>query len=120
MSARPLEATLTEFIDRVRANRLALRMLADWRRRILVEATDSGERYLLVSTGKGIDPLSLPDPAGEADIHVRAPAAILVEIFRGERNPMTEYLAGTLQFHGTTADEMRLDAVVAEIWADVS
>jgi hypothetical protein len=118
MTARPLEEALVDFIERVRGNRLALRMLADWRRRILVEATDSGERYLLVSTGNGIGPLRRPEGQEEVDIRIRGPEAVLVDIFRGERNPMTEYLAGNLKYQGTASDEMRLDAVVGEIWSE--
>jgi hypothetical protein len=118
MTTRPLEEALVEFVERVRGNRLALRMLADWRRRILVEATETGERYLLVSTGNGIGPLGRPDGQEETDIRIRGSSAILVDIFRGDRNPMTEYLAGNLEYQGTASDEMRLDAVVGEIWSE--
>lgn len=113
--ATALEEALEGFVVRLSQDRLTLRMLADWRRRILIEASDTRERFLIVSTGTGVGPVEHPT-GGEEDMCIAGQAAVLAEIFLGTRDPMVEYLAGRIAYRGTQPDEIRLDAVVRSMW----
>lgn len=115
-----LRQALEEFVVRVNGNGLVRRMLADWERRILIEARDTGERYFLVSTGSGVGPVEDAgadvEAGSAADMRITGDAGVLTGIFRGERNPAEEYMAGRVGFHGSSRDEMRLDAVIQYVW----
>ncbi len=119
MTGDALEFALAEFIERLNHDDVARRMLADWRRRILVEAVDTGGRFVLVSTGTGAGDLEIPrDPGDAVDMRIFGGSSVLVDIFMGRRDPIDEYMAGRLRFQGMQADEIRLDAVVACLWDD--
>lgn len=117
MSEEGLRRALDRFIARLNGDDVARRMLRDWRRRILVEAADTGESFVLVSTGTGSGDLQLPKaPEDAIDMRILGSSSVLVDVFLGRSDPMDEYMAGRLRFQGSQPDEIRLDAVVGCLW----
>ena len=109
-----LYEVLRLFQTRVNAEPTVKKMLRDWDRRLAIEATDGPSYTVIVQGGQMVDILAevAPDP----DVSLMADTDVLTGIFTGTLNPMWAYNAGDLAFHGSTPDEMRLDAVVQYVW----
>lgn len=109
-----LHETVRVFAARINADAKLRKMVSDWDREIALVATDDGsEAGFRVRDGivSALD--AAPEPA---DVLLRADAATLVGVFRGEVSPTEPYVDGTLLVQGSQEDVLRLDFLSLMIW----
>ncbi|MGB9887654.1 MAG: SCP2 sterol-binding domain-containing protein [Moorellales bacterium] len=107
---------LADFRDRCNADPQLRRMLADWDRTILIQATDADSSYVLIVKDGTV--FLDHGQAGQADLTVSAKLDLLVDLFSGRITPTEPYLNGTLRVLGREEDVMRLDFISLMIWGE--
>ncbi|MCR4420309.1 MAG: SCP2 sterol-binding domain-containing protein [Clostridia bacterium] len=109
---------LADFRDRCNADPQLRRLLLDWDRDILVQATDADSSYVLTVRDGTVYLDHRGGEVGRPDVTVSAEIALLVELFSGRITPTEPYLNGTLKVLGTEEDVMRLDFISLMIWGE--
>lgn len=109
-----LAETVKVFAGRINDDEKLRKMVSDWDRRIALVATDTPVGVGFEVKGGVVTALTdAPDPA---DVLMRADAATLVGVFRGELSPTEPYVDGTLLVQGSQEDVLRLDFLSLMIW----
>lgn len=110
-----LRQVLAGFAQKVNGHKLVQKMMKDWTRNIVLDATDAGVAWTLAVLDGKVQEVR-DGRAEPAHVVLAAPEAVLAGIFEGRLNPAKEFSAGRLKFSGSSKDEMRLDAVVQYVW----
>ncbi len=112
--AEVLRETVDAFAARVNRDDRLRKMVADWDRTIALVATDESVAAGFQVLAGRVLPLG-EAPMG-ADVLLRADAATLIGVFRGDLSPTEPYVDGTLQVQGSQEDVLRLDFLSLMIW----
>lgn len=124
MTTRPvteftdLAECLEDFRERFNSNPRAAKLVKNWNRRVMLEATDTGAAYTLVIEDQRVRSID-EGPADTDDeylVHLQASYAILMEIFSGNYNPSTALLDGLLAVFSNERDKVKLEACAMVIW----
>jgi hypothetical protein len=113
------EAVLTDFKERFNTNPRAQKLVKDWERLIVLEATDSRSAYGLVVEEqqlKEVRRLESFDDEADDLVHLQAEEQILRAIFSGKYNPATALTDGALAVFSKERDKVKLEALAMVIW----
>lgn len=116
MSASQLRDGLLRFQRNVNDHPQMRKVLNDWDRDILVEASDAPERYLLLVRDRRMDEVTTGDPSGIDIISIKAPLETLMEIFCGFLSPAQAHDEGVLQVFASERDQVKLDTISLLLW----
>jgi hypothetical protein len=109
-SPTEVERKLSELIARLDANEKGARSLADTLpepRTLAVHVTDIDARYWTVLDRGRMAPLE-KGPREQAEIRVRAPSDVLVDLIDGNGSLFSAYLAGRIRIDASMSDLLRL------------
>jgi hypothetical protein len=110
---------LQDFQVRFNANSRAAKLTAGWDRQLLLEPTDSDERYLLTVAGARLTEIregAIAPGTDERLVTMSAEEATLIEIFSGVTNPSTALIDGQLEVYSDSRDKVKLEALALVIW----
>ena len=110
---------LEDFQPRFNANPRAAKLTAGWDRLLLVDATDSGARYVLTVAGAVLVEVREGGvAAGDDDglVTMSADETTLIAIFSGVTNPSTALIDGQLEVYSDSRDKVKLEALALVIW----
>jgi hypothetical protein len=110
---------LQEFKDRFNNNPRAQKLVKDWDRIVLLDATDTGSKFGLVVQEQALTEIRpMPDFDEEAEglVHLQAEEDVLNEIFSGKYNPATALVDGALAVYSADRDKVKLEALAMVIW----
>lgn len=110
---------LQDFKDRFNNNPRAQKLVKDWDRIVLLDATDTGSRFGLVVQEQALTEIRpMPDFDEEAEglVHLQAEEDVLNEIFSGKYNPATALVDGALAVYSADRDKVKLEALAMVIW----
>jgi hypothetical protein len=113
-----LAECLEDFRERFNSNPRVAKLVKNWDRQVMVEATDTGATYTLVIEEQRIRSID-EGPADMDDdylVHLQASYATLMEIFSGNYNPSTALLDGMLSVFSNERDKVKLEACAMVIW----
>lgn len=113
-----LMAALLDFQARFNASGRVKKLVKNWDRRILADATDTGAAFVMVIKDLELREIHEGMPAEkEANIiHLQADEPTLVEIFQGDYNPATALIDGVLAVFSDARDKVKLEALAMVIW----
>lgn len=115
-----LQACLDRFRDLANGNQRVRKLIQGWCPVILITPSDESAAFAARVDGaigawnsKTAEAATL-----EADqlITLRAPQAILKQVFSGELNPARAHIDGTLQVFADDRDQVKLDAISLILW----
>jgi hypothetical protein len=114
-----LRSALDDFQRRFNENRRAVKLATGWDRQILLEPTDSSERYAMLIRGAALQSITDDPPADTKDdriVRLCGTGETLTAIFMGAYNPSTALLDGMLEVYSDTRDKVKLEALAMVIW----
>jgi hypothetical protein len=117
--AGSLRSALDDFQRRFNENRRAVKLATGWDRQILLEPTDSSERYAMLILGASLQSVTddpPDDPRDSKIVRMCATGETLTAIFMGDYNPSTALLDGMLEVYSDTRDKVKLEALAMVIW----
>jgi putative sterol carrier protein len=109
-SRTEVEQRLSELIARLNTSDEGARSLADTlpeRRTLAVHVTDLDAHYWTVLESGRMGPLE-EGPSDEAEIRIRAPADVLVDLIDGRGSLFSAYLSGRVRIDASMSDLLRL------------
>ena len=112
-----LAACLNEFQNTFNANARVKKLIKNWKRSIIVDATDTGAVMTMV-----IDDLLMSDvkdgahPDEDYPIHLQGSQDTLIKIFSGDYNPAHALIDGELAVFSNEKDKVKLEAITMVIW----
>lgn len=112
-----LAACLTEFQKTFNENTRVKKLIKNWKRSIIVDATDTGAVMTMV-----IDDLMMNDvkegahPDEDYPIHLQGSQETLIKIFSGDYNPAHALIDGALAVFSNEKDKVKLEAITMVIW----
>lgn len=113
------EAVLDDFKSRFNTNPRAQKLVKDWNRLILLDATDTRTSYgLLVDNQqlKEVRHVDNIDDEEENMVHLQGEEQVLKDIFSGKYNPATALTDGALAVFSKDKDKVKLEALAMVIW----
>ena len=112
-----LEA-LTDYQVQCNNNKRLRKMQRDWSKLLHFIAEDTDDKFTMnVVNGEIIS--FEAGASGAPDVAVTAKSEVLCDMFWGDLNPNSKYLAGEIRVKASQEDIMRLDAITMVIWPDV-
>ncbi len=113
-----LVAALLDFQSRFNASGRVKKLVKNWDRRILADATDTGAAFVMVIKDLELREIHEGMPAEKESniIHLQADEPTLVEIFQGDYNPATALIDGVLAVFSDGRDKVKLEALAMVIW----
>jgi putative sterol carrier protein len=108
-----LNAFQTKFNENTRVQKL----IKNWKRSIVVDATDTDTQMTMV-----IDDLKMTEvkegahPDEENGIHLQGSQETLIKIFSGDYNPAHALIDGALAVFSNEKDKVKLEAITMVIW----
>lgn len=112
-----LRDCLNDFQIRFNDSAMVKKLIKNWNRSVVLEATDSGAVLtLMISnfTMTEVRDQAHEDP--EYPICLQAAQEILIKIFSGESNPTHALIDGTLAVFSSEKDKVKLEAIAMVIW----
>jgi len=112
-----LAACLNEFQKTFNENTRVKKLIKNWKRSIIVDATDTGAVMTMV-----IDDLLMNDvkegahPDEDYPIHLQGSQETLIKIFSGDYNPAHALIDGELAVFSNEKDKVKLEAITMVIW----
>ena len=113
------EATLRNFQHLFNENPRVKKLVKNWERIILLDATDTGSKYsLVVKADEMTEVRKAAQSEEEADdvVQLQAEESVLQQIFSGKYNPATALLDGALAVFSEERDKVKLEALAMVIW----
>jgi hypothetical protein len=117
--ATRLWSCLEDFQQKFNTNPRVRKLVKNWNRQILIEATDTGETCTMLISDEELQrivPGPPPDPEDGYLIHLQAEDGTLVDIFSGVFNPSNALLDGLLSVFSHDKDKVKLEALAMVIW----
>ncbi|MDQ2982777.1 MAG: SCP2 sterol-binding domain-containing protein [Actinomycetota bacterium] len=113
-----LEECLQDFQHRFNTNPRVAKLVKNWDRQVVLEATDNGTLYTLAIKDRQLQSIDEGRPADEDEylVHLQASYPTLMEIFSGNYNPSTALLDGMLSVFSNERDKVKLEACAMVIW----
>ena len=112
-----LAACLNAFQTKFNENTRVQKLIKNWKRSIIVDATDTGAIMTMV-----IDDLKMTEvkegshPDEEYPIHLQGSQETLIKIFSGDYNPAHALIDGALAVFSNEKDKVKLEAITMVIW----
>jgi putative sterol carrier protein len=114
-------ATLSECLHHFQStfndNSRVKKLIKNWERSIIVEATDTNATLTMV-----ISDLIMTDvkegahPDEDNPIHLQAAQDVLIRVFSGDYNPAHALIDGELAVFSSEKDKVKLEAITMVIW----
>jgi SCP-2 sterol transfer family len=113
-----LKECLEDFQQRFNTNGRVRKLVKNWDRRVLVEATDTGATYTMHIEDAELRRIDEGRADGDDEylVHLQASDETLMEIFSGNYNPSTALLDGMLSVFSNERDKVKLEACAMVIW----
>ena len=114
-----LKECLEDFQQRFNTNGRVRKLVKNWDRQVMVEATDTGAIYTMWIEDAELRRIDEGRPDGGDDeylVHLQASNETLMEIFSGNYNPSTALLDGMLSVFSNERDKVKLEACAMVIW----
>ena len=114
-----LRECLEDFQQRFNTNGRVRKLVKNWDRQVMVEATDTGAVYTMHIEDAQLQRIDEGRPDGGDDeylVHLQATNETLMEIFSGNYNPSTALLDGMLSVFSNERDKVKLEACAMVIW----
>jgi hypothetical protein len=118
-TSKALPDVLAEFKTRFNDNPRAKKLVTGWNRMVLLDATDSGQKYaLMVQNGVLEEVRKVTEFKEGADdlVHLQGDESVLSEIFSGKYNPATALVDGAMAIFSKDKDKVKLEALAMVIW----
>jgi hypothetical protein len=112
-------SALQDFKDRFNSNPRAQKLVKDWDRIVLLDATDTGSKFGLVLKDQAlieVRQMQDADSQEEGIVHLQAEEDVLHQIFSGHYNPATALVDGALAVYSADRDKVKLEALAMVIW----
>lgn len=112
-----LAACLNAFQTTFNENTRVKKLIKNWKRSIIVDATDTGAVMTMI-----IDDLLMSEvkEGAHADedypIHLQGSQETLIKIFSGDYNPAHALIDGALAVFSNERDKVKLEAITMVIW----
>ncbi|MDB5339987.1 MAG: hypothetical protein JWN70_5606 [Planctomycetaceae bacterium] len=108
---------LAEFQQRFNAHTRVKKLVVNWDRSIVVEATDSASvATMMIKELHVTEVLSGAHPDTSNPIHLQAGESALIRIFSGDYNPAHALIEGDLAVFSSEKDKVKLEAITMVIW----
>ena len=113
-----LRECLEDFQQRFNTNGRVRKLVKNWDRQVLVEATDTGAVYTMHIEDAELRRIDEGRAEGDDEylVHLQASNETLMEIFSGNYNPSTALLDGMLSVFSNERDKVKLEACAMVIW----
>ena len=113
-----LRECLEDFQQRFNTNGRVRKLVKNWDRQVLVEATDTGAVYTMYVEDAEMRRIEEGRSEGDDEylVHLQASNETLMEIFSGNYNPSTALLDGMLSVFSNERDKVKLEACAMVIW----
>jgi len=110
---------LGDFQATFNQNERVHKLVTNWSRHVVIEATDTGETLTLLIRGQRIEELmngAYPDEDEEFTVYLQAQEETLIRIFSGAYNPSNALVDGELAIFSSEKDKVKLEAIAVVIW----
>jgi hypothetical protein len=113
-----LRECLEDFQQRFNTNGRVRKLVKNWDRQVMVEATDTGAIYTMYVEDAEMRRIAEGRSEGDDEylVHLQATNETLMEIFSGNYNPSTALLDGMLSVFSNERDKVKLEACAMVIW----
>jgi hypothetical protein len=113
-----LKECLDDFQQRFNTNERVRKLVKNWDRQVMVEATDTGAIYTMYVEDAQMRRIEEGRSEGDDEylVHLQASNETLMEIFSGNYNPSTALLDGMLSVFSNERDKVKLEACAMVIW----
>jgi hypothetical protein len=113
-----LKECLDDFQQRFNTNERVRKLVKNWDRQVMVEATDTGAIYTMYVEDAEMRRIEEGRSEGDDEylVHLQASNETLMEIFSGNYNPSTALLDGMLSVFSNERDKVKLEACAMVIW----
>jgi len=113
-----LKECLEDFQQRFNTNGRVRKLVKNWDRQVMVEATDTGAVYTMYVEDAEMRRIEEGRSEGDDEylVHLQATNETLMEIFSGNYNPSTALLDGMLSVFSNERDKVKLEACAMVIW----
>ena len=114
-----LHGVLTDFKERFNNNPRAKKIATGWDRLVLLDSTNTGQKYgLVVRNAVLTEVRTIEDFDEDADdlVRLQGEENILVNVFSGTYNPATALTDGNLAVFSSDRDKVKLEALAMVIW----
>jgi hypothetical protein len=113
-----LKECLEDFQQRFNTNGRVRKLVKNWDRQVMVEATDTGAIYTMYVEDAEMRRIEEGRSTGDDEylVHLQATNETLMEIFSGNYNPSTALLDGMLSVFSNDRDKVKLEACAMVIW----
>jgi hypothetical protein len=113
-----LKECLDDFQQRFNTNERVRKLVKNWDRQVMVEATDTGAVYTMYVEDAEMRRIEEGRSEGDDEylVHLQASNETLMEIFSGNYNPSTALLDGMLSVFSNERDKVKLEACAMVIW----
>ena len=113
-----LKECLDDFQQRFNTNGRVKKLVKNWDRQVMVEATDTGAVYTMYVEDAEMRRIEEGRSEGDDEylVHLQASNETLMEIFSGNYNPSTALLDGMLSVFSNERDKVKLEACAMVIW----
>lgn len=114
-------ATLEDCLNAFRAtfneNARVKKLIKNWDRSIIVEATDTGATQTMMVSDLVMNEVRAgAHEDGENPIHLQASQETAIRIFSGDYNPAHALIDGELAVFSSEKDKVKLEAITMVIW----
>lgn len=113
-----LQSCLEDFRPRFNGNARVQKLIKNWERHVVVEATDTGAVHTMVIANNEMLAVEPGPPAADDDtvVCLQASSDTMVEIFSGRMNPSIALLDGMLSVYSMESDKVKLEALAMVVW----
>ena len=113
-----LKECLDDFQQRFNTNERVRKLVKNWDRQVMVEATDNGAIHTMYVEDAQMRRIEEGRSEGDDEylVHLQASNETLMEIFSGNYNPSTALLDGMLSVFSNERDKVKLEACAMVIW----
>ena len=112
-----LDDCLRHFQDTFNNNERVQKLIKNWDRSVIVEATDT--EAVLTMTIRNLAMTEVKagaHPEGDNPVHLQAAQDSLIRIFSGDYNPAHALIDGELAVFSSEKDKIKLEAITMVIW----
>lgn len=112
-----LNDCLTDFQNTFNSNERVKKLIKNWNRSVVVDATDTGSvMTMMINDLRMNEVIDGAHPGEDFSIHLQASQDTLIRVFSGEYNPAHALIDGELAVFSNEKDKVKLEAITMVIW----